>query len=473
MAIWRHPALRGLSISGGCFVVVQFGISTFTVILFNEALGWDLIAAGFVLTAAQVGGVAGRIFWGWMADRLGNAFASMVILGVVMVASSLLCIALTPEWPMAGACALKAFTQTVIDQFGAPQTILETRKASETAATLKLQFEKAVLIVDLSIDAVTPGKIIGFHIAPEQPVVENDSFSKIDAEFAALPGRTGYVVETINEDGKRTELAGRATDQQFAIGSIFKLYILAELAGQINAGERKWSDTLPLSRRSFSSPATQSIALGTAVTLEQLAGWMIAVSDNAATDELLFLLGRDRVEARVRSTGHSDLRKTLPFLSTVEAFLLKSNYKGTLAEYGSADERKQRVLLKHKITGVGVEKIDLANFTEKPAAIDTIEWFASPADIVALMDHLRRINNKTVLEIMAKAVPPATAKKWKYVGSKGGSERGVIAMSFLVQAPSDRWHVVTGSWNNIEQAVDDLKFMDLMTRLLNIVAEKK
>lgn len=106
IAIWRHPALRGLSICGGCFVVVQFGISTFTVILFNEELGWDLIAAGFVLTAAQVGGVAGRLFWGWMADRLGNAFASMVILGVVMVVSSLMCIALTPQWPMTGACAL-------------------------------------------------------------------------------------------------------------------------------------------------------------------------------------------------------------------------------------------------------------------------------------------------------------------------------------------------------------------------------
>ena len=41
-----------------------------------------------------------------MADRLGNAFASMVILGVVMVVSSLMCIALTPQWPMTGACAL-------------------------------------------------------------------------------------------------------------------------------------------------------------------------------------------------------------------------------------------------------------------------------------------------------------------------------------------------------------------------------
>lgn len=104
--IWRLPALRMLSLSGGFFVIVQFGISTFTVILFNEELGWGLIEAGFVLTASQVGGVVGRLFWGWMADRLGDAFSALIVLGVVMVISSTLCLALTPAWPMAGACAL-------------------------------------------------------------------------------------------------------------------------------------------------------------------------------------------------------------------------------------------------------------------------------------------------------------------------------------------------------------------------------
>lgn len=106
LTIWRHPALRLLSISGGCFVIVQFGISTFTVILFNEQLGWGLIEAGIVLTASQVGGVSGRVFWGWLADRMGNAFSALLFLGAVMVMSSLLCVALTPNWPMAAACAL-------------------------------------------------------------------------------------------------------------------------------------------------------------------------------------------------------------------------------------------------------------------------------------------------------------------------------------------------------------------------------
>lgn len=106
MTIWKHPALRLLSISGGCFVVVQICLSTFTVILFNEELGWGLIEAGIVLTASQVGGVSGRLFWGWLADLTGNCFAMLSLLGAVMTVSALGCYALTPQWPMLAACAL-------------------------------------------------------------------------------------------------------------------------------------------------------------------------------------------------------------------------------------------------------------------------------------------------------------------------------------------------------------------------------
>lgn len=374
---------------------------------------------------------------------------------------------------VASAAQMKAFAEGVVAQFGAPLKITQIQKISETVAMLKLQFERANAIVDVSIEATPPSKIIGFRIVPEQPVIANDSLAKIDAELAALPGRVGYVVESIGEDGKRTAIAGRATEEQFAIGSIFKLYILAELASQIDTGKRKWSDMIPLTRCSFSSPATQSLSLGTSVTLEQLATWMITVSDNAASDELLFLLGRDKIEARVRFVGHSAPEKMFPFLSTVEAFLLKSDYKGTRAKYEAASEAKQRALLKQKISGVGFEKINIANLIAKPASIDTIEWFASPGDVVLLMDHLRTMQNPTVLEIMAKSVAPSTTKKWKYVGSKGGSELGVIAMSFLAQAPSGGWHVITGSWNNNAQAVDENKFIGLMLRALDMVAEKR
>lgn len=106
VSIWRHRALRLLSISGGCFVVVQICLSTFTVVLFAEELGFGLIMAGVVLMASQVGGVIGRVFWGWVADLTRDCFTALSLLGGVMLAAGLLCFALAPAWPLAAVCAL-------------------------------------------------------------------------------------------------------------------------------------------------------------------------------------------------------------------------------------------------------------------------------------------------------------------------------------------------------------------------------
>lgn len=105
-AIWNHAALRLLSISGGCFVVVQICISTFTVVLFAEEMRLGLVEAGIVLMASQVGGVTGRVFWGWLSDVTRNCFTVLSVLAAVMLAAALLCIAITPMWPIAASCAL-------------------------------------------------------------------------------------------------------------------------------------------------------------------------------------------------------------------------------------------------------------------------------------------------------------------------------------------------------------------------------
>lgn len=106
VTIWRHRALRYLSIAGACLVVPQMAISTFTVVLFVEEMGYTLVAAGWVLTASQVAGVAGRIFWGWMADVTRNCYTALAVLSAVMLAAALLCFVVTPGWPIVAACAL-------------------------------------------------------------------------------------------------------------------------------------------------------------------------------------------------------------------------------------------------------------------------------------------------------------------------------------------------------------------------------
>ncbi len=104
--IWNHPTLRLLSVSGGCFVIVQVCITTFTVVLFAEEMRFGLIEAGIVLMASQIGGVVGRVVWGWLADLIRNCFTILAVAGVVMFAASVLTAAVTPSWPMIASCAL-------------------------------------------------------------------------------------------------------------------------------------------------------------------------------------------------------------------------------------------------------------------------------------------------------------------------------------------------------------------------------
>ena len=104
--VWRDHALRMLGIAGAAFVVMQLALLTFTVIFFVEEMKLGLVQAGFILMASQAGGIAGRLFWGWVADALRDCFKALALLGAVMALSTLICAAITPAWPVAASCVL-------------------------------------------------------------------------------------------------------------------------------------------------------------------------------------------------------------------------------------------------------------------------------------------------------------------------------------------------------------------------------
>ncbi len=369
-----------------------------------------------------------------------------------------------------------ALTADMRVQIGRPLRLISSKAYSPTTASAEIEFEKATATVELRTSDTAPYKVTEFLIKP--PVMKSsatgsDSVSKIKSDFVALPGKAGFIIETLSDSGIQVN-EGQSVDAQFAIGSSFKLYILAELASQIEAGERKWSDVVPLSNRSFSSTATRGWPKNTPMTLQTLATMMISVSDNSAADTLLAVLGRGAVEEKLATIGHGDPDKALPFLSTVEAFALKSKANAPLRDrFLKANEAGQRTLLSSEASKLGFEQVDPAAFANGPAFVDTIEWFASPRDIGALLNNIRRINNKTALDILGinAGVAPAAAAKWKYLGYKGGSEPGVMSMSFLGVTQKGEWKVISGSWNNLVKEVDEGAFATLMARLINLSAQ--
>jgi MFS family permease len=91
--------LRRIVISSFFFSTMQLCLVSFIVIYLIEDVKMTLIRAGIVLSAAQGGGIIGRIVWGAMVDRGVNPRLMLGILGIAMAAGALTTAAFSPEWP--------------------------------------------------------------------------------------------------------------------------------------------------------------------------------------------------------------------------------------------------------------------------------------------------------------------------------------------------------------------------------------
>jgi MFS family permease len=98
--IWRVCGLRLISVAGGCLCWVQFCVSTFTVVACVEMLGMNLVAAGTVLLAVQLGNVAGRLLAGAIADAAGNANRVLAAIAGLAAAACIASAWLAPAWPL-------------------------------------------------------------------------------------------------------------------------------------------------------------------------------------------------------------------------------------------------------------------------------------------------------------------------------------------------------------------------------------
>jgi len=84
--IRQSRALTELALVSFVYAATQMCLTGFIVVYLNESLGWSLVSAGFALTATTLGGVAGRIVWGWIADR---AWPPRRVLGIIGIVAGL------------------------------------------------------------------------------------------------------------------------------------------------------------------------------------------------------------------------------------------------------------------------------------------------------------------------------------------------------------------------------------------------
>jgi hypothetical protein len=362
-----------------------------------------------------------------------------------------------------------AVVASLTGQMGKPLAIETIKPVTPFTAYLRVRFGRGIVNAQIAIDPAAPHAVTGLLFTGVE--VAGDSLDKLAADFRALPGASGFGIYALG-DGAPKLAAGIEPEKLAPLGSAFKLWVLGELSRAVAAGERKWSDVVPVGPPSLPSGITQAWPPGSPVTLQTLATLMISISDNTATDTLVALEGA-KLDAFVASAGAPGLA---PMLTTRQMFAIKTGASADLAatwtKTAPADRRK---LLDANAPRLANTPIDITMFSGKPVAIDTLEWFASPLETARVLDWLRTKGGDTALALLAvnPGVDAATRAKFDYVGFKGGSEPGVIALTYLVRRKDGRWLAIAANWHRADAGVDTLVFTQLMNRALALAAEAK
>jgi beta-lactamase class A len=360
---------------------------------------------------------------------------------------------------------VRTIAQQVVAQYGAVRGIERLDAGSPQSGVIHVGLERAVLNVQIVVEPQAPNRIASLLITGAD--MRADSLAAIIAEIRALPGAKSVAIARL--DGAPQILAALEPERPLAIGSAFKLFILAELNRQIAAGRRHWADVVALDRRSIPSGTLQSWPQGSPLTLHTLAALMISVSDNTAADMLLHTLGRENVEHMMATLGVADAARNRPLLSTLELSAIKTGPAASLAAWQQADEAGRRHMLARDYANVDASRIDIARFTGNPLHLE-VEWYASAADMVRVMDWLRRNADDTAKAILAinPGLGPQLRGELAYIGFKGGSEPGVLNLTWLVRNRAGAWQAITGSWNNPDAPLEEQRFIGLIARAVQL-----
>jgi beta-lactamase class A len=357
---------------------------------------------------------------------------------------------------------IEAIVADLTGQFGDPVAIEAVNPGNATTGLVTVRMERALVVFQISIDPAEANRMNGLYVTDVRPV--GDTPDKIAADLAALPGSVNAWFGPL---GGGAPVISIGADKPLALGSTFKLYMLAALAEDVKAGRRKWTDVVPLTEKSYPSGRLQDWPRGAPLTLHTLASLMISISDNTATDQLIAVLGKDRILKLMADSGHSDPGANDPFLTTRQLFELKASNPETLANWRSGEPIIQAAIeMAIADSRPNLDQITAA-FAAGPKALD-IEWFASPADLAKLFAHMRRTADPETYAIMAinPSATPAIKTNWRYIGFKGGSEPGVLNLTWLLTDKAGRDHVLTLGWNNPAAVVEEGKMEAIAQRIL-------
>lgn len=302
-------------------------------------------------------------------------------------------------------------------------------------------------------------------------------WASLDQQVSQLAPASNMLVAEMSAEGCQTIHAFRA-DEQLAIASTFKMYVLGELARQVQDGTLTWETpvTITDALRSMPSGDFAWMPAGRQATVRDLATAMMTYSDNTATDHLIGLLGREQVQGAFAAYGHSDPAVNEPLLLTRELFAIKMWQSADwMARYATSSNEEQLRLLTSEIDGMSINPSGGWGHWNGPTAIDGIEWFASADDLCRAMHGLWTLGGEPGMEPVREILTRnrggvADTTLWPRVGLKNGYEAGVVNATWVLERNDGRVFFVSTGFNHPRWVVDQNAPFALLGPVLTCLA---
>lgn len=229
-----------------------------------------------------------------------------------------------------------------------------------------------------------------------------------------------------------TVISEQRAAEPLAVGSAFKIGVLAALVEEIEAGRRDWTDVVRLEERHRSLPSgrMQDFPEDSPVTLHSAALAMIAESDNTASDLLIDLLGHAPVAAQLGIAPEE-------LLTTREFFALKADADRRADWLAAAPAGKPAIAASAAETLPAIEAV----MGPHDAGL---EWYLPLDRLCALGSPL------AALPMMQVNPGPVIAQPglWQSISYKGGSETGVLNFTAWLTDTEGRQHCVALTVND-------------------------
>lgn len=277
--------------------------------------------------------------------------------------------------------------------------------------------------------------------------------TSLDDALRALQRSSGTLSYVIIEG--RSERAALNASTPLAIGSTFKLAVLAALRDRVARGELHWADVVSLDPqwKSLPSGVMQTWPDELPVTLATYAAQMISISDNPAADALIRIVGPS---ALAPYAG-----KNTPFLTTREVFVMKSTPGAARgAAFRAASNTAERVAVLHAVDTMALPR---AGEVIAEPLLD-LEWHYSVRELCALMD---RVADLPLMTINAGVADPGAFRRVAY---KGGSDSGVVNLTTHVTTRRGTQICFSATVNDATKPVDESALFSAYGAVLGALA---